>query len=579
MTDTANDAPHHGSRASLVPVGLVAAVFAATTLVRLGDADIFWHRAAGELVLTQGRIPHHDPFSYASGGVWRYTEALAQVVYALVHRAWGFEGLVVANSLLLFALAGLVARSAEGRPGVRACVVALFGAASYAATAQKPQVFSYLCFALLLLALAPRQDRRIPRLVALPLLFLAWGYLHRAGTLGLAVLGASAVVALARKSTRAEGRQLSLATLGSALALLLNPGGSFYFTSTLDLASRASFRAHLADWQPLDASSLQSHHAMLVPLVVLAVIERIRCRRSPDAELVALALSFAVAVSSARFVPFLAVAAAAPAARALEALVAWFARRAGAAVRRGILELLLASVALSILLGSILPRVPPGFFGVGVEESLVPVHLAEVIRRIPSRGHLYNSFDFGGYFVHALGPERQVLIDGRNDTVYPDAFFDRAIRSQREPTIFDELDRRYAFDVVAMRWVSPGDPTGLFLATDPRFALLAWDDRGAIYVRRDAVDRAFLEREAYRELRVDTAFARAANAPTDPADAQDARFLAEVDRNTRQAPHSARAWFVAALAYRTRGAEDRYREARERLDALVRARDLALPLP
>lgn len=558
---------------------LVALAFASTTLVKIGDGDLFWHRAAGAWVLAHGRIPHHDPFSYASQGVWRYTEALAQVIYALVHRIGGFEGLVVFGAVTMFALAGLVAQLADGRPGVRSVVVALFGAASYAATSQKPQVFSYLAFAALLLLLRSAESGNRRAVSSIPFLFLAWGYLHRAGTLGLAVLFGTALVAWLPGRRRDVARGLSAATVAATLALALNPGGLFYFTSTVDLASRASFRAYLADWQPLTWTGLTDHHALLLPLLALALVERVRTRRSPDAESVAFVLGLAVAISGARFVPFVAIAAAAPASRALEAGVDALAQRLGAAVRTVLWEVLLLALALGSLLGWILPRVPPGSFGLGVDDALVPVHLAEVVRGVPSRGRLYNSFDFGGYFVHALAPERRVLIDGRNDTVYADAFFAQVIRSQVDPAAFAALSERFDFRVVAIRWVGPGDATGLFLARDPRWALLTWDDRGAVYVRRDSVPTGYLARTAYRELRVDTAFARAASPPRDRTDEADARFVAEVARNAHEAPHSARAWFVAALAYHARGRVDRYLEARSRLETLVRARDLELPIP
>jgi hypothetical protein len=149
----------------------------------------------------------------------------------------------------------------------------------------------------------------------------------------------------------------------------------------------------------------------------------------------------------------------------------------------------------------------------------------------------------------------------------------RVLRSSVEQPVFEELARSYHFEIAVMRW-QLNDPSGLFLARDPAWALLTWDDRGAVYVRRDAVDASWLERHAYRELRVDTAFARAAT-----PHAGDASFLAEVTRNTREAPHSARAWLLATLAYRTRGLERDYRASRERLVQLAFDRRLQLPIP
>ncbi|HEX5656009.1 MAG TPA: hypothetical protein VFX59_02395 [Polyangiales bacterium] len=535
----------------LVPIA--ALLFAATTVVKIGDADIFSHVAAGRWMLAHGQIPHTDPFSYASAGPWKYTEALAQVLFALVERAGGFAGVVWFNSALLLGLALIVGASCRARPSAVAVVICWLGAASYMALEPKPQTFSYLCFALLLWLL------RAGHVQVVPVLFLAWGYLHRGGTLGLMVLLGSAALALVFERRHA----LLLVTLASALALALNPGGWFYFRSTFDVASRASFHAHIAEWQPLTWTGLVRDHATFVPLLACALFERVRTRQKPDFELVALALGLVAAMTGARLVPFAAIAAAPPAARGLDALVARL------QVRPALMHAALATLALGSLASSAL-RVAPAFWGPGIIDTLVPVHLASVIRDVPARGHVFHSFDFGGYFLYAL--DRKVLIDGRNDTVYDDRFFLEVLRADTDPAQFAALDRKYHFDVAAVRWNAPNEPS--LLARDPAWALLTWDDRGAVYVRRAAVDASYLSQHAYRELRVDDAFARAATPGPN-----DAVFLAELARNTREAPHSARAWLLATLAYRTRGMRSEYLATRARLVDQVNDRALTLPMP
>ncbi len=552
-----------GSPITRLILAAVALTFAATALVKIGDADLFGHLATGRWILAHGQIPHVDPFSYASLGPWRYTEALAQVLYACVDRLGGIDAIVWFNATLMLGLAWLVAASCATRPAVAAVVIAWVGAASFVAMEPKPQTFSYLCFAALLWLL------RGSRLYAVPLLFLAWGYLHRAGTLGLlVVLGAAAVTLVFGERRRAW--TLGLVAIASALALALNPGGLFYFRSTFDVASRVSFQTYLAEWQPLTWSGLVHNHALLLPLVAFAAGERARTRQKPDVESVAVLLSLGVVVASgARLVPFAAIACAPPAARGLDAAVARIER----GVRPALVQALLATVALGSLIGWALPRVAPAFWGAGVIDSLVPVHLAQVVKSIPARGHVYHSFDFGGYFLYALTPQRKVLIDGRNDTVYDDSFFLRVLRSDTERSVFEGLARTYDFEIAAVRW-DLDSPRGLFLARDPAWALITWDDRGAVYARRDAVDSTYLAAHSYRELRVDTAFQRAQSPGSN-----DAAFLSELARNTREAPHSARAWLVAALAYRARGLERDYRVARQHLVALVNERNLKLPIP
>jgi len=143
--------PHGTRRAAFTALAPVCLAFGATLLMRLGGNDIWFHVRAGQWIAAHGAIPTTDPFAHTSEGPWRYTEALAQLLYAGVHSLGGAAGLVLLHAALGAVIAALVALLAEGRFGSRALTVGLFGAASHAAMTPKPQVFSYLCFAGLLL--------------------------------------------------------------------------------------------------------------------------------------------------------------------------------------------------------------------------------------------------------------------------------------------------------------------------------------------------------------------------------------------------------------------------------------------
>jgi hypothetical protein len=451
--------------------------------------------------------------------------------------------------------------------------VGLAGAASHAAMTLKPQAFSYLAVALVVLVIsrAPRTPRA---LLVLPPLFLAWANLHRGGVLGVVLIGAAALTWLARRETRVLGaRALGIAALCAA-ALLANPGGLYYLTSAFDVAGRSSVRTYIAEWQPTTLALVMDRHLALVPLVLLALAERVRpAGRRIDPELVIVLATGILAARSARLIPFFAIALAPAAARAVEAGLEVLRARVGSSVRPAILAGAAASLGPAALFAHAVHAVPGPYWGTGVMEQRVPVALARFLREHPPPGRMWHSFDFGGYFLYALAPEQPVFIDGRNDTVYTDRFFLETLAAEESAETFASQAERHGIGFAVVAWRSPGDPGAPHLHADPRWQLVYWDDLGAVLVRRTPESAAYLAEHGYEVLRADTGFARseAPGLPDDP------RYLEELLRNVREAPGSLRATWLAAHALRVRGRDPGELAARAR--AMSIERELPMPEP
>lgn len=532
----------------------IAAIFAASLLIRIGDSDIWWHVRAGRWILENGAIPTTDPFSHTHAGrPWRYTEALAQVYYATLDALGGADALVIAHALGGALLLSLALRHARGRAAASAVAGGLLAASIYAAMTLKPQLFSYLGFTAVL-GLVGAAERGRPRALWLaPPLFVLWANLHRGGLVGLVVLASAAAV----WSTRKDSRDLAVRCVGvlvlSGLALLVSSGGVYYYTSALDVLGRSSFRELLAEWQPTTVEALLTRHLALVPLALLAIGERAaRRRRGVDLELLVMIATAVLATRAARLVPFFAIAATPAAVRALDGLIVALQARVAATVRPALITGSALALAPAALAAHVAMTVPPYYRGTGVMELRVPVALATFLRESPPPGRMWHAFDFGGYFVYALAPEQPVWIDGRNDTVYEDGFFLETMRAAQDPETFHAQVEQHDVGFAVVTWQGPGAPGFEWLHADPEWQLVYWDDLGAVLVRRRPESEAYLAAHGYAELRVDTAFLRAESPVDDPSD----RLLVqEMLRNMEQAPDSLRAAWLAAHALRLRGAD------------------------
>lgn len=568
-------------------IGLLGALIWAPLLaIRIGDPDAFWHVAVGRHLLEAGEFSA-DVFSFTSAGHVLYAEVAADVLAALAHRAGGMAGYELFHVVVAAGLGALVAALARGGLGVRTITACLAALGSAHALSAKPQLFTYALFALVLLLLdrieRAREPEERPRavraLVAVPFAFLAWGYLHRGGTLGLAVFVIATVTFVADAAKRELRRPLALSLGASLAALAANPGGAFYFRSALDLGRRSSFQSSLADWAPPTLDAVLSAHAALVPLTVLSLLGgalRLRRRMRIDHASLVVALTAFLFARSIRFAPLFAIALVPFASEALEEFASSTRERLARLVRPALGTTLVVIVSLAAIVRHHQTVTTDAYEGFGVARVGVPTGMARFLASHPPPGRMWNSFNLGGYFVYALGPRTRVFIDGRNDTVYTDAFFRESLEAKRSPRVFARQVARWNIGFAAVAWNGPSDPNFAFLHGDPAYALVYFDDSGAVYVRRTPAAAGYIRRFEYRAIRLDTAYARASRR----LDAGgDALFAREVARAVRAAPRSIATLFLAGLVDRARNDRQAYLRHVATYLEVANERGLDVPVP
>ncbi len=153
---------------------------AATSL--LGDGDTGWHIRTGEYILATGNFPRQDLFSFSmEGKQWFAWEWLADVVLALVHKAWGLKGVSLLGGVVI---AGTAAAILRYMLWLRVNVlVAIFGLMLVCATSTihwlaRPHMFTWGFFLATIWLL--EADRRKPswRVYLLVPLVIIWTNVH-----------------------------------------------------------------------------------------------------------------------------------------------------------------------------------------------------------------------------------------------------------------------------------------------------------------------------------------------------------------------------------------------------------------
>ncbi len=267
---------------SLFPVSraLPAPILRLLTFVALGvlagptyaDADLWGHVRFGLDILSAGRLPSVDPYSFTSDVIWVNHEWLAEVLFALGYQWAGVVGLICIKLAVLAGVMALAARSLREdvpAPLVRDFFVGLIILLTFARTgAVRPQLFSVLLFTVLVVTLRSADRSGSRSVFCLPLVFALWANLHGAWITGLCVLGIWC--ALARWAT--AGTRAGL-FFGCALATLVNPYG-YGLWSFLNSTVGTS-RPEIADWMPLFSMPwpIVAYECILPALAIFAIVK------------------------------------------------------------------------------------------------------------------------------------------------------------------------------------------------------------------------------------------------------------------------------------------------------------------
>ncbi|MBF0331820.1 MAG: hypothetical protein HQL17_07770 [Candidatus Omnitrophica bacterium] len=113
------------------------------------------------------------------------------------------------------------------------------------------------------------------------------------------------------------------------------------------------------------------------------------------------------------------------------------------------------------------------------------------------KGPVFNNYDIGGYLIYHLFPQERPFVDNRPEA-YPNEFFSQVYGPMQEkPAVWQEVDRKYGFQVIYFyrhdqtTWAQP------FLlqrVDDPAWAPVFVDAYTIIFARRGGVNQGVIER-------------------------------------------------------------------------------------
>lgn len=501
-------------RGAIITAVLCFAALAAT--FQIYDHDVGYHLKTGEWIADHGRLPATDPFSFTRAGAdWPLQQGVSAWILWRVYDAGGVSGLIAMKAAVVALIFGVILWIAwrEGGALTLAAAATTLGvlAGRYRFYA-RPMLFSALLLALLwaCLSLYRRRGGAAPLLGAVAILAL-WANLHAGWIQGMLLLGvfaaAATLTALLTRAgitaPRAPGPRQSLPALWAAwlgalgLSILslavFHPSGERALLIPLTMVESPWFLAHVSEFRPLALGNFFAAWALIVLTAGAILLAFLRRRaRASDAIVFVVFAGSAMAVNR-NLLP-LAVIAPPILAFHVRAIAGpgWRKRRMGR----------LAPLALA---GAMALVVWFGFvdgerfrFGVGIDTRSTPLGAFSFIEENDLPGEVWNEDAWGGAFLWRFWPRRRNFVDNRLG-VFDEAFFREIYVPVRDGKPgWEAILDRYGVNTLLMEITDEpiGIQGGAF--NSPRWALLYWDDRSMIFVRRSAARKQLLHRFEYR---------------------------------------------------------------------------------
>lgn len=460
------------------------------------DPDLWGHLFFGREILQNGRLPLQNLYSYtAPDHLWINHEWLAEIIFYGLFHFLGSPGLILLKVALGLSIIWILDRTLRRRvtsPFVRALTLVWTMAILSPGFNIRPQLFTYLFFAISILLFHLYEEGEQTVLYWFPLLMVLWVNLHGGFVVGVGTLGLFSLLTLfwEGRERLTPGQAVTRLVIPLALslsALALNPygGGLLWFLSRDLLLTRP-----ITEWEPIPLRDFSFLEFKLGVLFVLLFFMRRDSLRRWDFILAVLAALFALRYQ--RHTPLFAIVAAPLLAKGIEGI--------HHGIEKGVRKWILAAGIVGAAFYQILWIGSIHFqhqFQLFVSPQEYPVQAADFLRRNRVKGNLAVPFDWGEYFIWKLYPEVRVSIDGRYTTAYPMEVIQDNWEWMAGGKDWKKLLDRYPTEVAITKRYHP---VTALLRKDPEWVYIYSDPVAFIFVRKVASQEQLLAK--FREKRL-----------------------------------------------------------------------------
>ncbi len=478
---------------------LVAAAVSAAFLFPVHSQDIWWHLDSGRWMLQHHQYLGHETRTFSlNGAPWHNFSWLFQIVVAQLYQWSGMWGLLLFKAALMWLLFVLMflAIGQKAAPLSWLLATLLFSWQIIPHILLRPHLPEGVFLALVVYWL--QQEPKRGDIARYALLIVLWANIHASVIIGVAALSLHYVVgpAFIRRPLAYWIRRMPPVLL-LVLLMFATPNGWHLLDVLIGHAHGDYMHSYIKEWHKPDHFPLLSASALAAILV--AALLKVRILR--PAELFLIVFFLLLSLDSQRFLFELGLVLMRPSGHLIGLLLS----RAGRASphlagRNGWLAGSL------LLLGSLfLYKMPFAWQAWSKRDYPVAMrlypHVAMSVLQpvIDAEGalKLWNAYGWGGYIGWRGDGRVQVFIDGRSPSIFSEQMLVTSTLSSRNPELLSRLASVWKVDAILLR---AGQNT-LLTAYDPRWRLVAYDQRSMLYLRAVLAERYHIQSIGFNPFR------------------------------------------------------------------------------
>jgi hypothetical protein len=412
---------------------LFALLFAMATRIPV-DTDMWWHLRAGQYMLSNGII-RVDPFSFSKlGEAWINHSYGSQLVMYVIWQVAGNFGMAI--YVAAFATGGMwfIYRMCSGNVYLKAFALVVGAATAAVFWSPRPQMLSFFLSTVVLYILYLQKRQKIDRLWLIPLIMCLWGNLHAGFSIGFIFLAGSIAGEVLGHIFNPTGeyvvpwagvRKLVIVTVLSVVAIVINPYGLQMLGVPFQTVGIGALQNFIQEWNSPNFHERQTWPFVFLILGLIGVLGASKKRLDWTDFVLTTGTAF-MGLLAGRNISVFAVVATPVLTHYLDDVL----RERGWVVnpvkrvtpRMARLNAILVIVILLVALGKVLLVLDKKSLDEAQREFL-PVAVTEHLKTANLQGNMFNSYNWGGYFIYWL-PDKPMFVDGRTD-LYGDTFLSK----------------------------------------------------------------------------------------------------------------------------------------------------------
>lgn len=394
-------------------------------LYQVHDPDVFWHLKTGEWIWQHKRLPDKDPFSYTVDahiyedskrpyyvlrGYW-----LSQLIIYGLYSFFGIFGIIIFRCLIYLGLISLLYFWMR-RKGISQLITLLFLIISLISVSishgERPNTLSYLMAVIVFYILDENIYTGKGKGLLLPVVMLMWSAMHGSFLLGEVLIGIYLLVMvyrLLRRECSFKTDGFKIVTLFVSMILPFLEKGNWN-TLMVTIEGSESLRTHVAEWASPFIKALLGNFGYLAIIVFMIFLIFVIIKRLSIEHVLIASFLIVLSFNALRYIPFLVI--------LMTPIVAfhWSTRPTFDVNNKLFRYSIYTAIFFSIIfLGQ--KGFRESLFLKGLIHDHYPEDAVKFIKTVKPKGNMFNTYDWGGFLIYGLYPEKKVFIDPRGLSV------------------------------------------------------------------------------------------------------------------------------------------------------------------